>query len=216
MSLTQAETVFAGVQELGINDLLRAFFLARPRYLHYGTPAFVPTTTVNATSIPAVMFPGVPGGIHFALHFSIPTVDVHPDNSGGAAPLVPGPGQFTIKTMVEIVVQCGTRRPNDDRPPSGPILNVKLDVVGLCAPVVISSAPGTGEIGIQLDKIEITDIKPDELESIVECVLLMVLQAVLANVRLPFNVWTTGAFGLILLAGPLAEQDQIKVRGNAL
>ena len=32
MSLTQAENVFAGIHEDGINDFLRAFFTARPRY----------------------------------------------------------------------------------------------------------------------------------------------------------------------------------------
>ena len=33
MSLTEAETVFAGVHEAGVNDLFEAFFTARPRFL---------------------------------------------------------------------------------------------------------------------------------------------------------------------------------------
>jgi hypothetical protein len=180
----------------------------------------VPTTTVAATSIPALAFPGIPGGIQFAFAFTIPTVDINPDSSGGTAVLIPGPGEFTVTTTVRILFQCGSqsqRSPNDHFDRVRPtFLETELRVLGLCQPIVISSSPGTGEIGIQVKKVEIVDIRPDELESIVECLILMILQSVLANVRLPFNALTAGAFGLILLAGPVAEADQIKVRGNAL
>lgn len=218
MSFTQTESLFAGVHELGINDLFQAVFRARPHYLNYGTPTFVPVTTAVLTSIPALAFPGVPGGIQFAIAFSIPTVDIVPDNSGGTAALIPGPGEFTVTTTVTIFFQCGTQgRPNDLSGAVRPIiLQTSLQVVGLCEPIVLSPSPGTGEIGIKLKRVEIVDITPDTLESIVECLILMMLQAVLANVRLPFNVLTAGAFGLILLVGPVAETDQIKVRGNAL
>lgn len=218
MSFTQAQQLFGGVHELGINDLLSAFLSARPRHLNYGTPAFVPATTAAVTSIPALAFPGIPGGIQFALSFSIPTVDINPDNSAGAAALIPGPGEFTASTTVRIVFQCGTQRtPND---PQGPgrlgLIDTSLQVIGLCEPIVISSTPGIGEIGIKVKRVEIVDIRPETLEALVECLILMILQAALANVRLPFNTLTVGAFGLILLAGPNAETDQIKVRGNAL
>ena len=218
MSFTQVEHLFAGVDELGINDLLQAFFTARPRHLIYGTPALVPVTTVAATSIPALAFPGIPGGIQFAFVFSIPTVDINPDSSGGTAVLIPGAGEFTVTTTVRIFFQCGSRKSPKDQIDRGrpTFLETELRVVGLCQPVVISSLPGTGEIGIQVKRVEIVDIRPDSLESIVECLMLMILQSVLANVRLPFNALTAGAFGLILLAGPVAEADQIKVRGNAL
>src|SRR5215813_13428236 len=105
MSFTQAETLFAGVNELGINDLLQAFFTARPRHLVYATPVFVPATTVAATSIPPLTFPGIPGGVQFAIVFSIPTVDINPDSSGGTAVIIPGPGEFTVKTTVRIFFQ---------------------------------------------------------------------------------------------------------------
>ena len=218
MSFTQAEHLFAGVHELGINDLLLAFFRARPHHLNYGTPIFVPATTVAATSIPSLTFPGIPGGVQFFISFSIPTVDINPDNSGGTAAIIPGPGEFTISTRVTIFFQCGTQRNPHDPGGSGTphLLQTTLQVVGLCEPFVISSAPGTGVIGIRLKRVEIVDITPDTLESIVECLILMMLQAVLGNVRLPFHTLTAGAFGLILLVGPNAETDQIKVRGNAL
>jgi hypothetical protein len=78
MSLTLADTVMAAVHENGVNDFLAAFFNARRRHLVYGTPAFVPVTTVSATSISAMTFPGVPGGIDILVVFSPPTVDFEP------------------------------------------------------------------------------------------------------------------------------------------
>ena len=63
MSLTQTNHVFASVGQAGINTFLKAVFTARPHYLNYGSPVFVPATTVNATNLQAINFPGVPGGI---------------------------------------------------------------------------------------------------------------------------------------------------------
>jgi hypothetical protein len=216
MSLTQAETVFGSVDEQGIDDLLRAFFTARPRHLSYGAPAFVPVTTVARTSIPALVFPGVPGGIHYSIEFAIPTVDIHPDSSGGT-PLPPGKGEFVVATAVRMCVLCGPRRhpEKDDDRQERPIC-VELRLFARCRPIVVMPTPGSGQLGIEVLQVEIVDIKPDELESILECVLKAILQAALANFRLPFNTITAGAFGLILLAGPAAEDNQIKVRGKAL
>jgi hypothetical protein len=76
-------------------------------------------------------------------------------------------------------------------------------------------SPGVGEIRFQVDQVEIVDIKPDSLEEVLECLLRMVLQAVLQNVRLPFQVLTAGAFSLALLRGPEVEDDQVKLYGNA-
>ena len=63
MSSHSADTVMAAVHESGVNDFLAAFSNARRRHLVYGTPAFIPATTVSATSISAMTFPGIPGGI---------------------------------------------------------------------------------------------------------------------------------------------------------
>jgi hypothetical protein len=216
MSFTRTEHAFGEIHEQGINDLFAAFFGARPRHLNYGTPSFIPTTTAAGTSIAAVAFPGVPGGIEFAVSFGIPTVDVHPDSSGGSSPLVPGPGQLAISTRVILALLCRDGRRTNQVSHGATALSAGFGVFGLCTPVVISPAPGTGEIGIRLDRIKIVDIKPDALESIIECLIRMILKAALANVRLPFNTLTAGAFGLALLVGPTAEDDQIKVRGNVL
>jgi hypothetical protein len=215
MSLTQGQTLFASVHEGGLADILNAFFTARPRYLNFGSPAFVPATTVSATSVAAIPFPGAPGGIEFAIGFTIPKVDIHPDGSGGTWTLTPGPGQLALKTEVTIQVLCTQRRRGEDEPRQTRIRS-SLELYALCRPVVLSPVPGVGEIGIQVDQVELVDIKPDEIESIVECLLLTILRAVLSQVRIPFNTFAAGAFGFILLAGPLAEEDQVKVRGNAL
>lgn len=204
MSLTQAEHVFGGVHETGINDLLQAFFTARPRHLRYGTPLFVPVTTVGATSVPAISFFGL--NIQFLIACSpIPTVDITPGGAGSTA-LMPGVNEFTVRANLNFTVVI-----NNSAPITGSLL-----VLGLCGPFVAVSTPGTGEIGITLKKIEIVDITPDPVESLIEGLALGILQTILATVRLPFNTITAGAFGLILLAGPTAETNQIKVRGNAL
>jgi hypothetical protein len=204
MSLTQAEHIFGGVHETGINDLLHAFFTARPGKLRYGTPLFVPVTTVMATSVPAINFFGL--NVQFQISCSpIPSVDITPGGPGSVA-LPPGVNEFTVRTNLTFTVVI-----NNGLPISG-----SLQVLGLCSPFVAVSTPGTGQIGITLNRVEIVDITPDWVESIVEALVLGFLQTVLAPVHFPFNTITAGAFGLILLVGPTAETDQIKVRGNAL
>lgn len=42
----------------------------------------------------------------------------------------------------------------------------------------------------------------------------MMLQAALANVQLPFDALSVGAFSLILLRGPEIEDDQVKLYGD--
>lgn len=221
MSLTQAEHVFAAVHEDGINDLLRAFFSARRRHINYGTSSFVATTTATATNLSPISFPGVPGGIEYAISFSVPKADCFPDSSGGACPLALVSGQFTLHTKVRLLVGCAQwsvddRDQNHDRKPrvvKTPI-STTLDVWVLCRPTVVYFSPGNGEVGIQVDAVEIVDIKPDSLESVLECIIRMMLQGALSSVRLPFQPLSMGAFNLILLRGPLVENDQIKLYGD--
>jgi hypothetical protein len=49
MSFRQTHHAFAGVDKHGINDLVKASFGARPRYLHYGCVPFVAATSVTQT-----------------------------------------------------------------------------------------------------------------------------------------------------------------------
>lgn len=221
MSLTETERVFAAASEDGVNDLITAVFTARPRYLNYGSPLFVPATTAAVTQIPAIPFPGVPGGVHYAVSFAIPRVDFHPDDSGGTSPLPPGLGQFTLTTTVRLLVAC-TRRQRDPAgaathvpPPSVAPVATALRIIARGRPDVrFFGAPGSGDVGLLIDEVEIVDIAPDSLESVLECLIRMLLQAALANLRLPFSALSMGAFDLVLVRGPEIEQDQVQLYGN--
>lgn len=205
MSLTQSETVFAGVHEHGLNDILRAVFSSRPRYLTYGTPQFVPVDTVAATALAPIPFPNVPGGLEVAIAVAIPEVDIHPDSNQGKWTLTPGPGQFAIRTMLAIRAKCG--RDGEDIP-------AVVEVYALCRPVALGT-PGAELVGITVDRVEIVTIEPPALESVVECLLLDLLRGMFANVKLPVGQLALGAFTLVVVAGPAAADDEITARANA-
>ncbi len=199
MSFTQAEHLFAGVNELGVNELLRAFFTARPRHLHYATPPFVTTANSQSVSInPTLVYFGVT--VDYELDFTLPTVDINPDNGALTAP-----GEFTALTQVSgnlLSPFLGTQ----------PLPIPSVQALCVCEPVVTVSQPGTGVIGINVKSATFTPPLPWPLDA----GLLYVLQAILANMQFPYNTLTVGAFGLILLVGPKSENNQIEVRGNAL
>lgn len=232
MSLTQTEEVFASIHETALNDVLTAFFTDRPRYLVYGSSSFVPFTTVAATNIAAIPFPGIAGGIHWRVTLSIPRVDLFKKSMPLPPELSLNPGQFSARLDVELCLDCRRlqidprppRGGHDDRPNERPprdkphpleevtCFKLKVFVVGHLAHVMAST--GEDAIALDVDAVEIVDIKPDGLESLLECLLFMILQAVLAEVRLPLQALRAGAFQLIPVVGPLIEDDQIKARGN--
>jgi hypothetical protein len=216
MSLTEAEHVFAGMHEDAANDFLNAFFTTRPRYLNYGSPFFVPMMTVDATQIGAIPFPGIPTGIQWAISFEIPVIDFHPDSSGGMPPpLVLDDGMFSVRTSATIRLGCVRReiiwgkRQSHLSP-----LETSLDVWAVGRPTVVKSAPGVGTVGLELEAVEIVDIKPGSLEQLLECLVRMVLQAALDQARIPFRIITAGAFKIVLTRGPEIEDDQVKLYGD--
>lgn len=214
MSLTQAETIFASIHENGLNDLVATFFTARPRHLVYGSSLFVPATTAMATNVPTLPLPGIPGGLHYGLVFTIPVIDLHPDSSGGSSPLPSGPGEFSLRTQVSLVIACGRLRDprQDDQTGLVPLVtHLELHATG--RPTIATFGPGAGVIGLEITRVEIVDIKPDSLETILECLLLQILRSALANLQLPFQAFTVGFVQLLLVAGPIIEEDQIKLRG---
>ena len=228
MSLTEAETIFASIHESALNDLLTAFCNARPRHLMYGSPAFVPATTVAETTMPAIAFPGVTGGIQWRLRLSIPRVDLFKQSAPLPPPLSLGPGQFSAALDAELCIECRRLR-IDPRPPRGgdqpkdlprpdqhalgelSCFKLRLVAIGHIEHVLTST--GEDAIALAVDAVEIVDIKPDALESFLECLMFMILQAVLAGVRLPLRALRAGAFQLALTVGPLIEDDRIKMRG---
>jgi len=234
MSLTQAETVFASIHEDAINDMLTAFCNARPRYLAYGSPAFTPVTTVAETRMDAIAFPGVPSGIQWRIRLSIPRIDLFKQTRSLPPELTLGPGQFSAAIDAELCIECrkikidpkpprpdksrdqGHDNPNDptrdDKHPLSELTCFKLQVFAIGHLEHVATVAGDG-IAFAVDAVEIVDIKPDELESFLECLMFIILQAVLAGIRLPLSALRAGAFQLIPTVGPLIEDDQIKARG---
>jgi hypothetical protein len=235
MSLTEAETVFGSVNEDALNDVLTAFCTDRPRHLVYGSPAFVPTTTIAETTMASIGFPGVPGGIQWRLRLSIPHVDLFKQSSPLPPQLALGPGQFSAELGAELCIDCRRLkidpkppRPKDpregqhnnkddsqhvDRRALSELTCFKLKVFAIGHVEHVLASTGEDAIALAIDAVEIVDIKPDELESFLECLMFMILQAVLAEIRLPLRALRAGAFQLALTVGPLIEDDQIKVRG---
>lgn len=225
MSLTQAQEVFGSIDEVGINDILNAFFTARPRYLRFGSPGYVLGTTVNETQMPPIPFPGVPGGgIDWAIRIGLPVVDLHDQDLGLPPELTLNPGQVAIHTEVEICIACDRRKDREEKPEhddkepprggaSGPCFTVKVIAIGHLERA--SSADGDAVV-IVVDELEMVDIEPDGFESVIECLLLQILRAVLREVRLPLQALRAGAFSLALVRGPDIEDDQIKMYGNLI
>lgn len=236
MSLTDVQTVFASIHETAINDVLTAFCTARPRYLNYGSPAFTPATTSSETMMDAIAFPGVPGGIQWRLRLGIPRVDLFKQTNTLPPELTLGPGQFSAEIDAELCIECRRIRidpkpprppkgskdreqpqnqPRDDRPhPLSELTCFKLRIFAVGHLEHVLSSTGEDLIAFAVDQVEIVDIRPDELESFLECLLFMILQAVLAGIRLPLRALRAGAFQLSLAVGPLIEDDSIKARGT--
>jgi hypothetical protein len=217
MSLTEADHVFAGLHENAANDFLKAFFTTRPRYLHYGSPFFVPATTVAETQISSIAFPGIPTGIQWEIAFALPVLDFFPDNSPGMPPpLVLDVGMFSVRTKVTLRLGCYRR----ESIPGGPRfliapLETTLGVWAVGRPSVLtSSTPGVGTVGLELEAVEIVDVEPNSLEDLLECLVRMVLQAALDRARIPFKVITAGALKLTLTRGPEIADDQVKIWGD--
>jgi hypothetical protein len=219
MSLTETDNVFAGVHENGLNDLLRAVFHTRPHYLNYGSPPFVSASTVSATAMPTIPFPGIPGGIGWSIRFGIPTVDLDPDSSGGALPpeITFAKDSLTVHTHVRLCIFCGVPREQvfTHLPPRpGKPICAELDVWALGVPIVRHLSAGDGVISFFVSQVEIVDIAPDPLESLLECLIRMTLQAALDKVEIPFHALRAGAFSLQLTRGPEVANDTLKLWGT--
>jgi hypothetical protein len=216
MSLTQSHHVFAGVAESGINTFLKALFTARPHYLNYGSPSFVSSNTVNATTMSAIPFPGVPGGIQYAVSFSIPVVDLVPPEAGTLSPIPPAKNQFGLHTTVTLVLGCMTWKGqpgNEGRGRMQPIV-AKLEVWALGEVVPHYFGPGTGFISLQVDDVRIPAIQPKAFQAVIDCLIRMMLNGALENVQLPFHALSAGAFQLILEQGPVIDNNMVEVWGS--
>lgn len=217
MSLTQGDQVFAEIHESALNDLLKAFFTARPRYHAYGSPGIVPATTVNATQMPALPLPGG-GSVDWAVSFEIPQIDLFAQNNPLPPGVTLGPGQFSLSTKIEICVICGARRVPDPKKDStleqGKFICTQLGVFGIGHLESWHDANGNGEVWLRVDQVEIVDITPDSLESLLECLIRLMLDTALSAIRLPLHALRAGAFQLVVTRGPDIDDDHVKAFGH--
>jgi hypothetical protein len=235
MSLTDVEEVYASIHEDALNDILTAYCVDRPRTLSYASPAFVPVTTVNDTRMEPIPFPGIPGGIDWRIRFRVPHIDLYGQTDPLPPELTLDPGRFSIRLAVEMCLDCrrlridprppprrgrdGQDSSSDDSPsardhPRGELTCAKLELFVVGRLDRVMAGDGEEAITFAVDAVEIVDIAPNDVESLLECLLFMILQAVLATIRLPLRALRVGAFELSVVQGPLIEDDQIKARGD--
>jgi hypothetical protein len=214
MSLTGAFHVFAGLGENGTNRALQAFFGARPHYLHYGSVPFVAASSVSVTQVSPIAFPGIPGGVPYAIDLAVPVVDLFPPNGALPPPLTPGPDHLSISSQVTITLGCMAGL--DDTGKGGRVTPVRstLDVIAIAHPVSHYFSPGTGFVSFHVDQVLIPGVAPASLGAILDCLLEMILNGLLSSVHLPFSIIDAGFVKLALEAGPTIADDQIKIWGD--
>ncbi len=243
MSLTETSEVFVAVEESALNDLITAVCTTRPHLLHYGSPAFVPASSTSATQMAPIPFPGSPG-LQWSVELSIPQLDLFKQDLTLPPELSLGAGQFSLSTVVRLCVDCASRGkddptggdhpdhdPNhdprqpddrgdkpwpDDRDDWGKARNPVCCRLGVHAigHLVSTWTGGQQALGFALDSVEIVDIEPNALESVVECLLTMILRSVLATLSLPVTALELGAFTLTPTVGPLIDVDRVLARGD--
>jgi hypothetical protein len=239
MSLTEASEVFVAVEESAINDLITAVCTTRPHLLHYGSPAFVPGSSTSATQMAPIPFPGSPG-LQWSVELTIPQLDLFKQDQPLPPELNLGPGQFSLSMAIRLCVDCdargkgdprgddhmdhdpkgaddrGDKQWPDDRDGWGKARNpmcCKLDVYAV-GHLVSTWVGGHEAIGFALDSVEIVDIEPNALESVLECLLTMILRSVLATLSLPVTALELGAFTLTPTQGPLIDVNRVLARGD--
>jgi len=239
MSLTEGWAVFVSAHESALNDLVTALTTARPHLLSYGSPAFTPASTRYDTAMAAIPFPGT-GGIDWHVRFTTPHLDLYKQDDPLPPPLALGPGEFSLTTTVQLCVDCTSRsggkgdathgQTSDDRAAreaakaerqrwdetrgkAGNPLCAELGVAAI-GHLVPTSSGGAPAVGFALDAIELVDVTPDALESVLECLLGTVLRAVLATLSIPLSAIRVGAFTLTPAQGPLIDADAVLARGS--
>jgi hypothetical protein len=225
MSLTDAEQIFGSIHEDALNDMIRAFLTARPRYRRYGSSAFVAATTVSATHMDAIPFPGIAGGIDWRVSFDIPVIDLFKQTKPLPPQLTLGPKEFSLHTQVEICLNCVKRRDdhqgtpgkdnNDRQNHLDQVVCTSLEAFGVGHLDSSNQSNGDRVVRLRVDAVELVDITPDSLETILECLIKMVLDAALSQMQLPVSALIARAFPLpLLVLGPDIDDDRIKVFAN--
>src|SRR5207248_1050438 len=136
-----------------------------------------------------IAFPGVPGGIQWRVTLSIPHVDLFKQTSPLPPELTLGPGMFSVELGVQLCLDCrrlkiDPRPPRDtrgdknregkedgrrdDRHPRAELTCCRLKVFAVGHIEHVLSSTGEDAVALAVDGVEIVDIKPDEVESVLE------------------------------------------------
>jgi hypothetical protein len=243
MSLTETSEVFVAVEESALNDLVTAVCATRPHLLHYGSPAFVPASSASATQMAPIPFPGSPG-LQWSVELTIPALDLFKQDLPLPPELSMGAGQFSLSTVVRLCVDCASRgkgdpqadpadhdpkdhdpTPSDDRGDTpwhddrddwGRARNPVCCKLGVYAVghLVSTWVGGKQAVGFAVDSVELVDVEPNGLESVLECLLTMILRSVLATLSLPVAALELDAFTLTPTEGPLIDVNRVLARGD--
>jgi hypothetical protein len=162
----------------------------------------------------------------------MPRIDLFKQTNQLPPELALGPNQFSVELGAEICIECrkiridpkpprpkDPREGSDDRPrkddhPLSELTCFRLQVFAIGHLERVLDASGNDAVSLAIEAVEIVDIAPEALESFLECLLFMILQAVFADMRFPLKSLQVGAFELVPTVGPLVEDDQVKARGN--
>ncbi|WP_426502015.1 hypothetical protein ACPPVO_30680 [Dactylosporangium sp. McL0621] len=214
MSLTGTFGVFGALGQAGVNKALTTLFTVRPHYLHYASPPFVSASSPAVTAMSAIPFPGVPGGIPWAVDFTVPHVDLFPADGALPPPLGLGPNQFAVATAATITVGCLRDDPKDDRHRTVTPVRTTLDVVAVGHPSARYFSPGVGDVSLVVDQVAVEKVEPPSLDGLLECLVRTLLNGALSQVRLPFDLIDGGFFKLVLQSGPAVADDRLEVWGG--
>jgi hypothetical protein len=244
MGLTDGQDVFVSISEGGINTLFQYLLKQRPRLFNYATQFFidkpkkccVPLGKNSITQEDPLPVPGTEGlvGLEYAIQFTNLHVDLHPQTS----PLPPElslPSQhFSFSTTVNLSIPFPDV-PEDWEPMAAagrkqPVFQLEEPFCCKLAVVLTGGVEKMTQwvpvegiwsdfIRLTVDQLEIVDIAPDCLETILERYALLTLRHGILNM-IKYRV-TQLALGFIEITlstdvspNPAIEDDQIKLWGK--
>jgi hypothetical protein len=91
--------------------------------------------------------------------------------------------------------------------------------LGLWAQGSISArfpGPGTGLLSLVIDEVRLPGISPSSLEELLECLMRMVLSAMIQNLSLPLQALNIGSSSLVVEQGPEINDDILQIWGRVV
>jgi hypothetical protein len=175
------------IDPMSVAAAIEATTRSRPRLLVYGSPAFVPAGCTTATSMPALGFPGVRGGLHWCVRVNAPCVELR--GRGRSASVM-------LRVPVTLAL-AGARLAHDavnDRwivaaasAAAGevPIVSsAHLEVIVTGRAKRTKSDGRPARVSIAADTIALPAVAPAGLGTVLDCAAQMIVEALLAEVRL--------------------------------